>query len=74
VLSWIDHTNKEKSEADVSSGVPAASIERLGDARSLLVEEAIARVAHAVAEGLENFQSVQSDPMKPLRKPAAETP
>jgi hypothetical protein len=33
-----------------------ASIERLGHARSLLVEEAIARVAHAVAEGLENFR------------------
>ena len=73
MLSWIDHTNKEKTEADVSTSLKA-SIERLGDARSLLVEEAIARVAHAVAEGLENFQSVQSDPMKPLRKPAAETP
>jgi hypothetical protein len=55
VLSWIDHTNKEKTEADVSTSLQA-SIERLGDARSLLVEKAIARVASAVAEGLENFK------------------
>lgn len=34
-----------------------ASIERLGDARSQLVEEAIDRVARAVAEGVENFRS-----------------
>ena len=55
MFSWIDHTNKEKTEADVSTSLQA-SIERLGDARLLLVEKAIARVASAVAEGLENFR------------------
>jgi hypothetical protein len=59
VLSWIDHTNKEKTEADVSTSLKA-SIERLGDARSLLVEKAIARVARAVAEGPENFKVCSS--------------
>jgi cell division septum initiation protein DivIVA len=38
-------------------GTLQASIERLGDARSQLVEEAMARVARAVAEGLENFRA-----------------
>jgi hypothetical protein len=38
-------------------GTLRASIERLGDARSQLVEEAMARVARAVAEGLENFRA-----------------
>jgi hypothetical protein len=38
-------------------GALQASIERLGDARSLLVEEAVARVARTVAEGLENFRA-----------------
>jgi hypothetical protein len=54
-------------------GTLQASIGRLGDARSLLVEEAIARVARAVAEGLENFRAC-SPAMKPLPTPAAETP
>ena len=34
-----------------------ASIERLGDARSTLVDEAVAQVARAVAEGLEKFRA-----------------
>ena len=34
-----------------------ASIERLGDARSALVDEAIARVAREVAEGFEKFMA-----------------
>ena len=34
-----------------------ASIERLGDARSTLVDEAIARIARTVAEGLEKFRA-----------------
>ena len=42
-------------------GTLQASIERLGDARAQLVEEASARVARAVAEGLEKFQGVQPD-------------
>jgi hypothetical protein len=51
-------------------GAMQASIERLGDARSMLVDEAIARVARAVAEGLENFRACD----KVLPAPAAETP
>ncbi len=34
-----------------------ASIDRLGDARSQLVDEAAARVARAVAEGVENLRA-----------------
>jgi len=34
-----------------------ASIDRLGDARSQLVDEATARMARAVAESLENFRT-----------------
>jgi hypothetical protein len=55
-------------------GTLQASIERLGDARSALIEEAIDRVARGVAEGLENFRACSPDAMKPLSTPAAKTP
>ena len=38
-------------------GTLQASIERLGDARSTLVDEAVARSARAVTEGLEKFST-----------------
>ena len=50
-------------------GTLQASIERLGDARAQLVEEASARVARAVAEGIENFRAC-GPTMKPLSTPA----
>jgi len=42
-----------------------ASIERLGEAQSLLVEETVARVARAGAEGLEKFKACSSDMVRP---------
>ena len=54
-------------------GTLQASIERLGDARSQLVEEASARIARAVAEGLENFRAC-SPTLKPLSTPAERVP
>lgn len=55
-----DETLRQNPEIERLSerlGTLQASIERLGDARSQLVEEAIARVTRTVAEGLENFRA-----------------
>lgn len=51
-------------------GVLQASIERLGDARSALVDDAIARAAREIAEGFENLRPCG----KALPSPAAAAP
>ena len=71
-----DETLRQDPEIERLSerlGTLQASIERLGDARSQLVEEASARIARAVAEGLENFRAC-SPTLKPLSTPAERVP
>jgi hypothetical protein len=64
-LRWLPAYDRFWLRGDVVAGITLAAY--------LLPAAAIARVARAVTEGLENFR-VCTPAMKPLPTPAAETP